>query len=185
MAKTRAKAKKPTKPKLNKRQTDFVNAYLGEANGCATDAAELAGYKGERPTLAQVGSENLRKPEIQKLIQERLATSPLALSRGRVLALLAECAEGGWGEPQEDQNGEKVVTLTKASDRLKALELFGKYHGLFKDRVEHTGKDGKPIEVQTQQGPDLTRLSPEQLREYKRCMAQAVEALKPKEDDDA
>ncbi len=180
----KAKARKPTKAKLNKRQTDFVNAYLGEAKGCATDAAEMAGYKGKRPTLAQVGSENLRKPEIQKLIQERLATSPLALSRGRVLALLAECAQGDWGEPQVNESGEKVVTLTKASDRLKALELFGKYHGLFKDRVEHTGKDGKPIEVQTQQGPDLTQLSPEQLREYKRCMAQAVEALKPNEDDE-
>jgi phage terminase small subunit len=34
-------------------------------------------------------------------------------------------------------------------DRAKALELMGKHLGLFKERIEHTGKDGGPVQTET------------------------------------
>lgn len=169
--------------KLTAKQQAFVDAYLGEARGCATEAASLAGYKGNRVTLAAVGGENLRKPQIAERIAELLDSSPLSLSRERILGLLGECAEGGWGDLQVAEDGSQSVTVTKASDRLKALELLGKHRRLFADRVEHTGKDGKPIEHQHNQGPDLSKLSTEQLRAYKAHMAAAARVLKAKEDD--
>jgi len=48
--------------KLTLKQQLFVEAYLGEAKGNATEAARIAGYKGNEITLAAVGAENLRKP---------------------------------------------------------------------------------------------------------------------------
>jgi phage terminase small subunit len=156
--------------KLTAKQQAFVDAYLGEAKGVATQAARLAGYKGSDNVLAKQGHDNLRNPKISTLIAERLATSPLALSRARVLALLSACAQGAGGDE-------------KASDRIKALELLGKYHRIFADRVEHTGKDGKPIEHQHNQGPDLSKLSTEQLREYRGHMQAAAGVLQAKEDE--
>lgn len=44
----------------------------------------------------------------------------------------------------------------KTNDKLKALELMGKYLGMFTDKVEMTGKDGGPIE--TKQTVDDTEI---------------------------
>ena len=35
----------------------------------------------------------------------------------------------------------------KENGALKGLELLGKHLGLFKDKIEHTGKDGGPIDL--------------------------------------
>jgi phage terminase small subunit len=53
---------------LTVKQRRFVEAYMGKAMGNATEAARLAGYKGNRVTLAKVGEENLKKPQIKKAI---------------------------------------------------------------------------------------------------------------------
>lgn len=42
-----------------------------------------------------------------------------------------------------DRNGNFTVKLAKES----ALEMLGRHHGLFKDRVEHSGPGGGPIPV--------------------------------------
>ncbi len=36
----------------------------------------------------------------------------------------------------------------KTNDKIKALELMGKYLGMFVEKVEHTGKDGGPIQYE-------------------------------------
>jgi hypothetical protein len=58
--------------KLTLKQQRFVAAYLGPAQGNATEAARLAGYHGNRVTLAAVGSENLRNPLIQADLGDRI-----------------------------------------------------------------------------------------------------------------
>jgi len=57
---------------LTYKQRAFVEHYLGDAQWNATEAARMAGYKGNRVTLATVGSANLRKPQIRKHIRRRL-----------------------------------------------------------------------------------------------------------------
>ena len=44
---------------------------FGEAKGNATKAARFAGYTGNDTTLASVGAENLRKPNIRSEITRR------------------------------------------------------------------------------------------------------------------
>ncbi len=49
-------------------------------------------------------------------------------------------------------DGVKVTkdgTEIRLPDRSKALEALGKHIGMFKERVEHTGKDGAPIQTET------------------------------------
>lgn len=63
-----------SKRALSAKQEKFVAAYLGEARGNATEAAALAGYRAlKRATLAEIGRENLRKPEIAVAIAAELA----------------------------------------------------------------------------------------------------------------
>ena len=61
---------------LTEKQRRFVEAYMGESRGNATDAAPRAGYVGSDATLAMVGNENLRKPKIRDAIQARQEEAP-------------------------------------------------------------------------------------------------------------
>ena len=54
--------------KLTLKQRLFVEAYLGKAKGNASEAARLAGYKGNAVTLGSVGAENLKKPQIAEML---------------------------------------------------------------------------------------------------------------------
>lgn len=117
--------------KLTHKQELFVNAYLGEAKGNATEAARLAGYKGSEQVLRQVGYENLTKPDIAALVEKR--TSETAMSASEVLQKLSEIA---------NRQGADIATR----DQLKALELIGRHHKLFTDRIEH--KISGDIELQ-------------------------------------
>jgi phage terminase small subunit len=58
------------KEKITQKQMLFIKEYLVDLN--ATQAAKRAGYKGSDKVLAQVGSENLRKPEIAEKIQKEM-----------------------------------------------------------------------------------------------------------------
>lgn len=78
--------------KLTGKQKSFADYYVGEAHFNGTKAAELAGYKGNKATLAAVAYENLRKPQIKAYIDERLAA--LTMPANAVLARLTEIAEG-------------------------------------------------------------------------------------------
>lgn len=77
---------------LTGKQTAFVNAYLGEAKFNATEAARIAGYEGNDATLAQIGYENLRKPDIETQVKARFNES--TMSANEVLARLTEIASG-------------------------------------------------------------------------------------------
>ena len=58
---------------LSLKQAKFVAAYIGEANGNATQAARIAGYKGSDAVLQVVGAENISKPMIAAAIAEHKA----------------------------------------------------------------------------------------------------------------
>lgn len=107
------------KPALTAKQQAFVSEYLVDLN--ATQAAIRAGYK--EKNAYQVGSENLRKPQIQSAIQEaREAREKATLyDSAWIIAQIAEIAQ----DPEQ-----------AARDRLKALELLGKHHGLWEKRED-------------------------------------------------
>lgn len=107
---------------LTHKQELFVNAYLGEAKGNATEAARLAGYKGTEKSLNVTAYDLLRNPKISELVEKR--TSEAAMSATEVLQKLSEIA-----------NRERSDIATR--DQIKALELLGRHHKLFTDRIEH------------------------------------------------
>jgi len=119
--------------RLTGKQHGFVIAYL--TNGFnATEAARTAGYKGDDNTLAVVGYENLRKPKIQ----ERIAAyfEEKAMAANEILFRLTSMARGQLRTRSSDT---KDGTMDH-HDAIKALELLGKHHRLFVERVEHDGE---------------------------------------------
>lgn len=75
---------------LTDKQRIFCEKYIQCWN--ATQAAREAGYSGNENTLASVGSENLRKPNIRKYIDQRV--KEVAMSSNEVLYRLAAWGRG-------------------------------------------------------------------------------------------
>lgn len=125
--------------KLTPKQTRFVEAYCGVAAGNATEAARLAGYKGNNETLQTVGSENLRKPLVAEAIAAKAPNKPLEDAGQRLRRFWMETIEKGEADP----------SLLK--EALKASELYGKATGQFIKKVEHSGSLG--VRVQTIEVP--------------------------------
>jgi hypothetical protein len=108
---------------LNIRQKSFVDNLMQLKVGWK--AAEAAGYSGDNATLRSTASDLLTNPNVRAYYEERLAE--MAVSSTEVLAELGEIAR--WNLSDEK-------SPVRAADKLKALELAGKYHRLFVDRVE-------------------------------------------------
>lgn len=76
--------------KLTAKQKAFIAFYIESWN--ATEAARLAGYKGNYATLRSIASENLTKPNIQAEINKRF--QKMAMGSDEALARLAMQARG-------------------------------------------------------------------------------------------
>jgi phage terminase small subunit len=128
--------------KMTEKQKRFCDEYLVDLN--ATQAAIRAGYS--KKTAYSIGVENLKKPEIKKRIDERMAEkeSKLIADQDEVLKYLTSVMRG-------ESKAEIVVvegcgdgfsearTMLKAPDekeRLKAAEQLGKRYGLWTEKVE-------------------------------------------------
>jgi phage terminase small subunit len=58
--------------KLTEKQRKWLAAYLADPRCNATEAAKAAGYKGNRVTLAQIGSKTRRVPQVAAAIEADL-----------------------------------------------------------------------------------------------------------------
>lgn len=153
---------------LTKKQKLFVEEYLIDLN--ATQAAIRAGYS--EKTAHDIGSENLRKPNVQSEIEKRMKArgQRTEITQDRVLQELAKIgfsdvtdfvtiedqmvkvkstAEmpadkmGAIAGIKEGANGIEI----KLNDKGKALELIGRHLGMWKDKAEITGDLGLNIKV--------------------------------------
>ena len=113
-------------PALSERRRRFVDAYMGEAPGNATKAAELAGYS-PKTAYAQ-GSRLLKNAEIRQAIDARQETDPKVATRA---------------ERQEFWTWVMHDPAVPWKDRLRASELLGRSCADFLDRlkVEHSLED--------------------------------------------
>jgi hypothetical protein len=135
---------------LSTKQSLFLEFYLGEARGNATEAARLAGYKGDRTTLQSVGKENLHKPLIASRIEARLAE--VGISTTAILHELAAVAMAPTAhfmiqtQPEVyDEKGRKIRDAQFRLDygaKMRALELLMRYRRMLDERplVEPTVK---------------------------------------------
>lgn len=124
--------------RLTTKQRLFVEYYLGEAKGNATDAARLAGYSGGDNALSQRGHELVRNSKIAVLIQTRVTEA--AMPANEVLKELSDIARADWREfvkVHYGREGEVVNATLLLKDKIRALELLGKHHKLW-DRAAET-----------------------------------------------
>lgn len=105
---------------LTLKQQKFVDAYCGECNGNALEAARIAGYKGSQDTIASVAGENLKKDIIRAAIQKRNANPYIATKKER---------QAFWTEIMIDPN-------IPMGFRLKASELLARTQGDFIERLQ-------------------------------------------------
>lgn len=115
---------------LTLKQEQFVLAYLGEANGNASEAARIAGYAS--PGIQ--GHDNLKNPKIQARIRAFLDEK--AMPANEVLARLAEMARGSLADfvdidvevEQLTLDGRRVMVRKPWMPNLKKAKDAGKLH---------------------------------------------------------
>lgn len=118
---------------LTTKQQLFVEHYLANPN--ASDAALKAGYSPK--TAAFIGAENLKKPKIAEALSSRVDNA--VMSANAVLEELSDIAKADWREFLKityDKDGNEREALLQLKDKIKALELVGRFHKLFTDRHE-------------------------------------------------
>jgi phage terminase small subunit len=100
---------------LTPKQRAFVIAY--RTSGNATEAARTAGYSGNDVTLASVGHENLKKPQIiQALRTLEISDKPKIADANEVLEILTSVMRGA---------------IVATHQQVRAAELLGKRYRLF------------------------------------------------------
>lgn len=141
---------------LTEKQRRFVEAYMGKARGNATEAARLAGYKGNRETLASVGKENLRKPQIREAIGERVERDPLVMTREDAQRRLSAIAMGLGVVPvmvddipavHPDNPDEDLMHPARMSDQIKALELLARICRWLDDATDPAKQQPAPVRL--------------------------------------
>lgn len=123
----------PESKRLTPKQRRFADAYLGDAKGNATEAARIAGYADPQ----QSGWMNKTNVEIRAYIDARLDAE--TLTSAEVLAELTDVARAEWRDflqVKRSLDGEILDVRMDLSGKIKALELLGKYHKLFADRID-------------------------------------------------
>ena len=106
--------------KLTAKQQAWIDYY--KQGHTATEAARLAGYKGNN--LNRIGSENLSKLDIYIQGRDAVLESPRIADMAEINAF--------WSDTMRDDSLDR-------KDRLKASELRARAAGMFTDRVQVSG----------------------------------------------
>ena len=117
--------------KLTLKQQRFVNYYVGECAGNATQAAIKAGYS--QDTAYSIAEENLRKPEISAAIAEREhnATVSAGIDAELIKRMLLDVAQqAAKVQIIVDKEG-NVKEMQDAASAARCLELLGRALGVF------------------------------------------------------
>lgn len=157
---------------LTAQQEAFCQHYTKHWN--ATRAAREAKYNTKNPHV--MGYQLLQNPLVQERIDhlKSHALKEIGITRERVLTELSRIAftsmrdlaswsGGTMSLRSSDEISEDVAAAVsevsetvskdggsikiKQHDKVRALELLGKYQKIFTERLEHSGPDGKPIET--------------------------------------
>jgi hypothetical protein len=121
---------------LTIKQALFVEEYVRNGMNGA-EAAQVAGYNGNRATLYNQARKLLQKPMVRKALKEltRKSMEAAEITVEKILADL-ELAKSEAMIPKMDAQGNMKREL---GSFLKATELQGKYLKMFSDKVEISG----------------------------------------------
>lgn len=114
--------------KINEKQKIFCYEYIKDLN--ATQAAMRAGYSSKYS--GKIGHELLTKPHVKEFI-EILKSESTESTNSEIENIISECKVIAFSSI----DGE----IIKTSDKLKSLEMLGKYLGLFSERSKEPMPD--------------------------------------------
>ena len=123
--------------RMTAKQMRFCDEYLIDLN--ATQAAIRAGYS--KKTAYAIGVENLKKAELKKYIDARMAEkeSELIADQDEVLKYLTAVMRGQSVSnvlARDEVGADRVIEKPPdEKEKLKAAELLGKRYGLYKDTI--------------------------------------------------
>lgn len=145
-------------PDLSDEAEQLLSMFIDEADSLFPELRGMGALPLGLPELLEQ-----RREELQALgerLKEATHSRPwrFDLERAEKAGLLHLIAEIG--------TTDGGATRLKLHDRVRALELIGKYHRLFVERQEHTGLNGGPLQVAV--APNLTHLSDEELEALER-----------------
>lgn len=134
------------KAMLTARQMRFVDEYLKDLN--ATQAAIRAGYAAK--TASNNASQIMGNHGVQEAIEARKQTrvERVELEQDWVVNELRKVAQKCLHV--EDDDGKPIANIVNVG--VKALELLGRHQGIFIDKREITGKDGKDLVPEAPKG---------------------------------
>ncbi|MBQ6132424.1 MAG: terminase small subunit [Selenomonadaceae bacterium] len=117
---------------MTEKQTRFVDEYL--ATGNASEAARRAGYSKQYADV--IGSQNLVK--LGKEIAERREKLELTrlLSIKEAQEHIAKVVRGQVTETVVTQSGKKIKVPVREADKLRALDMYFKIQGSYREQVE-------------------------------------------------
>lgn len=130
---------------MNARQKRFCDEYLIDCN--ATQAAIRAGYS--EKTAYAIGEQNLKKLELKNYIDEQLEKihNERIANAEEIMMYLTSVMRGEStseivvveGDGDGCSSARRMDKAPDERERLKAAELLGKRHGLFKENMNLTG----------------------------------------------
>lgn len=151
---------------LTEKQRRFCEAYAGEAAGNGVRACELAGYEGNKVTLASVAYENIRKPQIRAVLAAFQEQDPLVPSRIDALRDLGRIQRGEVSNWKMTGTGELVELPTTPEQMIAAIQELGKLRGDYVTKVANTNAAGDDVEgLPLAQLLALARIDPGKLGE--------------------
>lgn len=112
---------------LNERQRRFAYFYVHDARMNAVTAARMAGYEGSDQSIQSQASQLMNHEKIRLKITEHLGL--LSMTAPEVLAEITKIAK----MPVEEFTDPRIMT-----NKMKALEMLGKHHALFTEKVDVT-----------------------------------------------
>lgn len=118
---------------LTLKEERFVESFMGAAEGNATRAAELAGYKARtRAALQDLARKLAKKERIRAAIASRAAADPLVLTREELQQFWSSVVRGDMFERLTPE-GQSITAPAAMRERIKASELLARTHGMFRD----------------------------------------------------
>lgn len=141
-----ARKRQQEDPELALKRERFILAYLGEARGNGAEAARMAGYSEANARFE--AARLLTNANVRARIDEVLNAE--AMSAAEVLHEVTRVAQAPITafmqviRPAEtDDDGNETAPMMVRLDygaKVKSLELLGKYHQLWTDKIQHSGE---------------------------------------------
>lgn len=123
--------------RLTNKQMIFCTEYLKDLNGARAYKVAYPTCKKDSTALSN-SSKLLKNTNVKTYIEEKLKEieSNKIMEVKEILERLTSIARSQTSEEHLNSSDEIVNLKTKKKDELKALELLGKYHALFTEKID-------------------------------------------------